>query len=366
MEVRQPDGGMLGMHPELARRFLFQGARSQTVPPRTPRPVPLDRKVRVLAVVHGWMPSLAAGSERMLQHMLDALPEDEFETEILSFGVGEDVQTDRTYTYDGRLVHRGFSVHTDFEPDVIVFHHGYAARVLPALYAEYPHAWVIAVYHNERYDIEDIRRAGADLSVYNTRWVREALRGHGLVIHPPLEADRHRVESTGDAVTLINLQENKGIRLFERLADRMSDEHPFLGVHGTHGEQETWCLELTPGVTLMPTTQDMREVWSKTKVLLMPSEYESYGMVAAEASLNGIPVIANPTPGLVECLGGSGLFIPRDDTDAWERTLKLLLTDPEHYRVRSELAAVRGRELEAQSRRELSRFVRRVRRMVRP
>jgi glycosyltransferase involved in cell wall biosynthesis len=109
----------------------------------------------------------------------------------------------------------------------------------------------------------------------------------------------------------------------------------------------------------------MREVWSQTKVVLMPSEYESYGMVAAEACVNGIPVIAHPTKGLVECLDSAGLFIPRDDTDGYERTLRLLLTDPLFYAERSAISRLRGEELARQTDRELKRFVRRLRKLVR-
>jgi len=353
-----------GIPPEVARRFLFQGSKLVGGnPPRDPRPVPPGRRVRVLAIVHGWFPHLAAGSERMMQHLLDALPKDEFEVEVLSFGAGEaDSTTEAFYEYEGTPVHRGMTLARPFDPDVLIFHHGPAARVLPSYYEEFPHAWVISVYHNDRYDIQDIKDAGADIEVFNTQWVKKSIRGKGVVVHPPLERYRHEVPQTGDSVTLVNLQKNKGVHLFSDLACLMKDV-PFLGVTGTHGEQ--LIQESYNNITVHPVTQDMREVWGRTRVLLMPSGYESYGMVAAEACLNGIPVIANPTPGLVECLDYAGLFIPREDVTGYEKALRLLLTDENHYRERSSLAALRGRELEAQSQRELSRFTNRVRRMVR-
>ena len=60
----------------------------------------------------------------------------------------------------------------------------------------------------------------------------------------------------------------------------------------------------------MPFTPDPRAfyptVYSKTKLLLMPSLWdESFGLVAAEAMPNGIPVLASNRRALTETVGGS-------------------------------------------------------------
>lgn len=354
MQVRAKGGTLVSGPTEVMMRMVAQGAKPAVL--RTKHVMPrqdLGRPARVLAVVHGWMPTLAAGSERMLQHVLDALPADEFEVTVLSLGYGDDRGVHLPYEYQGLPVHVGYS--SPIVPDIIVTHHGPGARVVQALSQEYPNARVVAVYHNERFDIEDIRALDAELEVFNTAWVRDAIgpRGTNLVIHPPLEFDRHAVEETGSAVTLVNLQENKGVRVFQELARRMPDVR-FLGVEGTHGKQE---MPRIPNVEYMPTTQDMRDVWRKSRVVLMPSGYESYGMVAAEAQVNGIPVIANPTLGLQECLGHAGIYIPRENIDDYERTLRLLLEDRKHYQERSDTARLRGLELADQTERELARFV---------
>jgi hypothetical protein len=362
MQVRGSGGTLMSGPTEVMMRMIAQGA--QPVQLRTKHDVPrqnLDRKVRVLAVVHGWMPVLAAGSERMLQHMLDALPKDEFEVAVLSLGFGEDRHVPQ-YEYQGLPVYMGYD--PPFAPDIIVTHHGPGARVVQALSQDYPEARIVAVYHNERYDIADIEALNAELEIFNTNWVAGRILRPGaagwdgltpgkVVVHPPLEFERHTVDETGSAVTLVNLQENKGVRVFQELALRMPDVR-FLGVEGTHGTQEKPRI---PNVEYMPVTQDMRDVWRKTRIALMPSGYESYGMVAAEAQVNGIPVIANPTPGLGECLGHAGIFIPRANIDDYERTVRLLLEDRTHYQERSDMARLRGLELEAQTKRELARFV---------
>lgn len=317
----------------------------------------LDRKVRVLAVVHGWMPYLAAGSERMMQHLIDALPRDEFEVSVLSFGFEDPRPCQTDYEYEGTQVRTGFGV-IDV-PDIIITHHGPASRVVMDLCVDLPDVRVVTVYHNERYDIPNLLDLNADLEVFNTHWVRAALgpRPNGLVVHPPMDYARHHVDQTGDRVTLCNLQDNKGVHVWNELARRMPDVQ-FLGVEGSHGEQIPADY---PNIRIQKLTQDMREVWRNTRVLLAPSGYESYGMVAAEAQASGIPVIANPTPGLVECLGNAGMFVPRDDIDGYERTVRLLLEDPEQYRVHSAMASLRGQELVDQTTRELAVFVNNMR-----
>lgn len=294
----------------------------------------------------------------MLQHMLDALPRDEFEVHILSFGASPEVIYESHYEYEGIPVTIGYEA--PFDPDLIITHHGPGARVSKALAQEYQDAALVAVFHNERFDIPDIVSLNADLNVYNTKWVKAAIDKPGIVVHPPLEYDRHHVDSTGQCVTLINLQDNKGVGTFYRLAERM--DAVFLGVIGTHGEQE--IRTDLPNVLIQPTTQNMKQVWRMSQVVLMPSGYESYGMVAAEACASGIPVIAHPTPGLTECLDWAGIFVDRDDITGYEKALRLLLTDEDHYQERSAMAALRAGELVSQTETELSTFVDRVRELV--
>ena len=79
-------------------------------------------------------------------------------------------------------------------------------------------------------------------------------------------------------------------------------------------------------------------------ILLVPSDYESYGRVAVEAMGSGIPVVAHPTPGLKESLGSAGVFADRDDLDAWEAAVRRLHS-PKVYPQASRAAAARALEL---------------------
>lgn len=67
--------------------------------------------------------------------------------------------------------------------------------------------------------------------------------------------------------------------------------------------------ELT-NVLLTPNTSDMRPLYGRARLLLAPSLWwESFGRVAAEAVINGIPVIHSGSGGLVEVVGNAGIRV---------------------------------------------------------
>lgn len=76
-------------------------------------------------------------------------------------------------------------------------------------------------------------------------------------------------------------------------------------------------------------------------VLVMPSRVEGFGLVAVEALLAGIPVVASRVGGLSEVVedGVTGLLVPSDDPEALASALRELEGDSV---LRAELAE-RGR-----------------------
>jgi hypothetical protein len=116
-------------------------------------------------------------------------------------------------------------------------------------------------------------------------------------------------------------------------------------VQGAYGRQVIPPV-VPPNVTLAANTPRIRdEVYARTRILLMPSEYESWGRTGVEAMASGIPVIAHPTPGLRESLGDAGIFVDRDDTAGWADAIAEL-SDPDVYAQVSRRAAARARELD--------------------
>ncbi len=96
----------------------------------------------------------------------------------------------------------------------------------------------------------------------------------------------------------------------------------------------------------------MPAFWNSVDVAVVPSLYESFGLVALEALACGLPVIAAAAGGLKEIIvdGECGLLVPPGDAAALTRALRLLLTD-ESLRLRLGVGArLRAREFSLQRR----------------
>ncbi len=313
--------------------------------------------MRVVALVHWYVPFHNAGSETMLHTLLRALADAGHDPHVVTTSQAEG---EPEYEHEGITVHRA-GARGGTVPELL---DRLAPRALVTHHQETPHAThygrtrgvpVVQVIHNEMRHTQLWLRKRPALAVYNTRWVAAALerfRVPGIVVHPPVWPDEHRTVP-GDRVTLINLNEHKGGRLLYDLAAQAPDV-PFAGVIGGHGEQAVrWDVA---NVEIIPHTAHMRrDVWARTRLLIMPSVYESYGMVAVEAMSSGIPVIAAPTPGLLESLSwAAGAFVHRDDSAGWLAAIRSL-TVPDRWRAAS--AATRERVAQLDPRPELAAWV---------
>jgi len=69
--------------------------------------------------------------------------------------------------------------------------------------------------------------------------------------------------------------------------------------------------------------------YSAAEVVVMPSHYESFGMVALEAMACGTPVIASRVGGLAYLVrdGETGFFVPAQDQEALAEKLRLIFVD---------------------------------------
>ena len=192
------------------------------------------------------------------------------------------------------------------------------------------------------------------LTVFNSHSLaaHTGYKGPQLVAHPILRPEEYAT-TPGDSITLVNLIKPKGVELFDQLA-RYLPHHTFLGVKGGYDEAHQVTMH-RPNITTISKTRRMREdVYARTRILLMPSDYETWGLVGVEAFCSGIPVIAHPTPGLQESLGDAGLFCDRNDLHAWIDTIEML-NDPAVYEVQSQLCLQRAAQLAADD--SLQRFI---------
>jgi glycosyltransferase involved in cell wall biosynthesis len=171
-----------------------------------------------------------------------------------------------------------------------------------------------------------------------TPWPSQIVRTE--TIRPILHRDQIVIPElfVGDSITLINANQNKGVHVFIELAKRMPTRK-FLGVIPYYGER------VIPGapsnVTWVPFSDDIRTILQRTRILLVPSYYESFCRVAVEAMINGIPVLyskPNPnsiypggsTEGMHEWIQDAAIACEREAIDEWASAIESL-DDEEVY-----------------------------------
>jgi len=147
------------------------------------------------------------------------------------------------------------------------------------------------------------------------------------VVRPLMHENKIRIdeEFSGDCITLVNANQNKGVAQFIALARRMP-ERKFLGVIPYYGE-----LSLPPApdnIEWIPFDDDIRNILKRTRILVMPSYYESFGRIAVEAMYNGIPVIysrpatkpkypGGSTEGVQAWISPAGIPCNRENVEEW-------------------------------------------------
>lgn len=329
---------------------------------------PYPGKVTVLAHVDRYPPFVNAGAEWMLHAMMRHLVEGGHECHVTT-AVKEPVEVDGVFVWPADAA-RSLST----AADVLVGHLLWTREAVTLAHrSQLP---LLYIAHND-FQVRYWKLGEQDVSalVQNAQWVDDRHRedfphwyGPSIVVRPPCHVRDYRVSRSTDHregyITLINPNPDKGAECFYEVARRCPDRR-FLVVGGGYGHQQTIPRDLENVVYQPPTGQIAEDVYARTRVLMVPSRYESWGRVAVEAMCSGIPVLAHPTPGLVESCGPAGIFCDRDDPAAWVRALEAL--DQETvYRDRSAAATMRAVELDAAAQRDLGDWERLVRRAAAP
>lgn len=149
---------------------------------------------------------------------------------------------------------------------------------------------------------------------------------HATVIYNIFDKNQYTVKNKGKYVTFINPIVEKGVDIAFALAQK-NPSIPFLFV-------EAWPLRKAVRLELMQKAQalgnikwhyptlDMRTIYRKTRILLVPSQVEeAWGRIVSEAQISGIPVLVSNRGGLPEAVGSGGLIIPHDDLENWQENL---------------------------------------------
>jgi hypothetical protein len=217
---------------------------------------------------------------------------------------------------------------------------------------------LVHLVHNDRQlTFHRVESGRCDLAIWNSRWIEAAAEWDGpqTVVYPPVWVGDYQLgqitQPSDPCLALLNCTEAKGAPLFYELA-RLLPEVRFLAIQGAYGVQVAPPAGL-PNVESLRNQIDVRKVYKRASVVLMPSTYESWGRVAVEAAAAGRPSLATPTPGLLETgipdrfIGssdGTG-FASWGDPHEWAAAVRDLL-EPGAWRAAAYRAHARAVELE--------------------
>lgn len=342
--------------------------------------------MKILFVLHMYVPYHNAGGETTAHSAMREMVQRGHEVHVICRPHTQESQFE-DYEFEGVKVAR-----PPYSADAYLWFKAYALRYQPDLLITHLDLTFLAeqlsldlhlplahFVHNDIHPgFHRVPPAHCQLAIYNSNWVAESF-GYkdvpAVVVHPVVEPERYRTER-GDKITFINPTPDKGADTFYALSKALPHRQ-FLVVKSVYGEQiapPNINGAMFPNVEVMEHTADIREAFRKSRVVLMPSIYESYGRVAVEAACAGIPAIVHPTEGLLESLNaernnwsvqfaresisahrnqrkvptpepfrggwvsGAGIFCDRKDIDSWAEQIERLFTDESYYNERSHAA----------------------------
>lgn len=296
--------------------------------------------MKITALVHAYVQigSRNAGAETTIHDLLRRMVETGWEADVILSQPYDGWS--EPFTVDGVNVipftDKRQIIHAANQSQVLMSHLENSVRV--SMVSKTYRVPNIQVIHNQMALTRTYLAHGCDLAVFNTNWVANDMTNHWdgpyVVVHPIMDPSQFPYKARkGQYITLVNLWDGKagksgihldgkGPNVFYEMARRFPEEK-FLGIPGGYGEQ---VIEELPNVTIGKHTDNMaKDVYHQSKLVLMPSRYESFGRVAAEAALCGVPSVVSTTPGLQEAFNSSGIYAEPDNYDQWESQIKYAL-----------------------------------------
>lgn len=243
-------------------------------------------------------------------------------------------------------------------------HHAAGSRLVYLAHTPQWYPFGPASWHTDAQATAIVRNAAGVVAISHAMaaYIEQHCGAIAKVIHPPTYGSppypRFGRFDRG-YILMINPCIVKGISIFLALAERFHD-YPFAALTGwgtTQKDRE--AMSCFPNVRMLESVGHIDEVLSGARLLLMPSLWlEGFGLIAMEAMLRGLPVIASDSGGLVEAKAGTGFVIPilpiekfepvfdethmpkpveaAQDVEPWEQALRTLLTDRDVYRAESD------------------------------
>ncbi len=171
---------------------------------------------------------------------------------------------------------------------------------------------------------------------------------------PIIDPARVRADGPHDRVLFVNPVRGKGWEIAAAVAERLpAIKFTILEAWGLRPEWRARCqarIAALGNCEWREATPDMRSVWARTKLLLMPTIWEEcWGRSASEAQVNVLPVVASSRGGLPEAVGPGGVILDAHAPVAeWAGAVERLMTDAAHYAAVSDAARAHAARPEIQ------------------
>ncbi|MBQ9875327.1 MAG: glycosyltransferase family 4 protein [Thermoguttaceae bacterium] len=198
-----------------------------------------------------------------------------------------------------------------FRPDYYLTYGGYWAARLAARAARRENVKNVFYLCNFAYDDKDLFKEFDSIIVpseFSRAFYQKRLGIESRVV--PSLIDESKIvasHNTEKYLTFVNPALEKGLYFFAGIARelaRIRPDVPVLIVEGRSKITSRSYLEVAgmlPNVSVMNVSLDPRNIYSQTRVLLVPSLWrESFGRVVVEAAMNGIPVVCSDRGALPE------------------------------------------------------------------
>lgn len=306
--------------------------------------------MKILASIHLYPPVHNCGAEYMMHQTLKFLQSEGHEVRVILHQANRH-KIENLYSFEGVDVFPPTDYLTDklFDWCDFVFTHLDYTQLSINLAQRYKKKCVHFV-HNHSVYASITNAVDKQYVVYNSEVAKNIVKYpcESFILHPPVD---YRFYDTGidasmnEYITLINLDHNKGGNILSKIAERLPNKK-FLGVVGSYSSDGNGQHTVQPAnVKVIPTTTNIRAVYQMTRLLIMPSKFESWGRTATEAMCNGIPVISSGTEGLKENCGKAGIYVDRENIDEWVKEIEKL-DDGRTYRKYQRLTRERAIELD--------------------
>ena len=239
-----------------------------------------------------------------------------------------------------------------FRPDIIVNNYnGVFKYIIPFISKRIK---IVHILHN---DTDDFYRIGSINGTYTDGWIAptEAIAEHfnhytvdkyrdrvTTIAHGVEAASYHkRMNSRIEIVYAGVLYEHKGVKILptviKQLCKNGYDFHFTIVGGGKLSEwlKEQFCEEINSGIVTMTGViphSDVYALMSKADIFLYPTHLDAFGLVIAEAMMNGAIPVVTLLNGITDKLIDdkiNGFLLNQDDIKAFVKTLSLLINNQE-------------------------------------